>query len=83
MQGRERGEIETRGRGGEIQRCGGENRQGRGCNKIRVRRARQGVGDYIFEARNVENVAGEFGNIGKMARLSGEPQWRESEKGKG
>ena len=28
----------------------------------------QGVGDYIIRTREVENVTGEFGDVGEMAR---------------
>ena len=43
-------------------------------------RAKKGVGDYIFGARGVDNVTGKFGDVGKMAHLSGGPQWRGAEK---
>ena len=34
------------------------------------------VSNYIFGARDMDNVAGEFGNIVEMASLSGEPRPR-------
>ena len=66
---------------GEIKGRGGENRQGGGCEKDRAGRARQGVSEYIFGARDVDNVTGELGNISEMARLLGRPWQRGSKKG--
>ena len=39
------------------------------------------VSNYIFGARDMDNVAGEFRNIGEMACLSGGPWRRGTEKG--
>ena len=73
-------DIKTGGR--EIKRRGGEDRQGGGCVRDRVERERQGVSNYILGARNVDNVTGEFRNIGKMVHLSSRPRRRGLEKGK-
>ena len=43
----------------------------------------KGIGDYIFRARDMDNVIGKFGDVGEMACLSGRPQWRGAEKGVG
>ena len=37
----------------------------------------------LFEARDVDNITGELGDVGKIAHLSGEPWRRGMEKGVG
>ena len=37
----------------------------------------------VFGARNVDNITGELGDVGEMARLSGGPRWRGTKKGVG
>ena len=37
----------------------------------------------VFGARDVDNITGELGDVGQMARLSGGPWWTGVEKGLG
>ena len=63
LQGREKEEIKTWGV--EIQGLSLENWQGGGFNW------NPAESDYISGARDMDFVTGKFGDVGKMARLSG------------
>ena len=47
----------------------------------RAGRAGKGLSNNILRARDVDNIAGKFENIGKIVLLSGGPQRRGAEKG--
>ena len=65
--------------GREIQGHGGEKWQGGGFKWDGAERVRKGVANYIVGAKDMDYVTGKFGDVGKMARLSGGPLWRGTE----
>ena len=62
MQDRERGKVKVSG--GEVEGNCGENRHGIGGGWNRAERAGESISYNVFRARDVDNIAGEFGDEG-------------------
>ena len=75
LEGRKNREIKIRGKEA------GSRGVGRNRGGERTKRTRYGNRDGILSTKDMDNITGELGVVGKMALLSGRPWQRGTEKG--